>query len=180
MNEFLALPWLRSQGYPIEMIDDEICLLRRWYKLRGTTRRALKGNHYTETLLRFKDTGFGLGEVRWGRGQLGPDTPTYQAMRGACEASAREGYFCHDEMFVWAHDMIDKMPDMTEYLRVRFPYVLIDEVQDNSELQSKLLHRVFMKGGSPVTRQRLGDANQGIYQHADPERRCRDGHFSGH
>ena len=167
VNEFLALPWLRSQGYPIEMIDDEICLLRRWYKLRGTTRRALKGNHYTETLLRFKDTGFGLGEVRWGRGQLGPDTPTYQAMRGACEASAREGYFCHDEMFVWAHDMIDKMPDMTEYLRVRFPYVLIDEVQDNSELQSKLLHRVFMKGGSPVTRQRLGDANQGIYQHAD-------------
>ena len=68
VNEFLALPWLRSQGYPIERIDDEICLLRRWYKLCGTTRRALKGNHYTETLLRFKDTGFGLGEVRWGRG----------------------------------------------------------------------------------------------------------------
>ena len=167
VNEFLALPWLRSQGYPIEMIDDEVCLLRRWYKLRGVTRRALELKHHTETLLRFKDAGFGLGEVRWGKGPLGQGTPTYQEMRSACEASAREGYFCHDEMFVWADDMIDKMPDMTEYLRVRFPYVLIDEVQDNSELQSKLLHRVFMKGGSPVTRQRLGDANQGIYQHAD-------------
>ena len=33
VNEFLALPWLRSLGYPIEMIDDEVCLRRRWQKL---------------------------------------------------------------------------------------------------------------------------------------------------
>ena len=166
VNEFLALPWLRSQGYSIEMIDDEVCLRRRWQKLKVATRTALEKRREREQLLRFKDTEFGLGEVRWGTGQLGQDTRTYQDMRSACEASAREGYFCHDEMFVWAHDMIDKIPDMTEYLRVRFPYVFIDEVQDNSELQSKLLHRVFMEGGIPATRQRLGDTNQAIYQYA--------------
>jgi superfamily I DNA/RNA helicase len=166
VNEFMALPWLRSLGYPIEMIDDEVCLRRRWRKLGGATRLALEGNHHTEQLLRFKDTEFGLGEVRWGQGRLGQDTPTYRAMRGACETSAREGYFCHDEMFVWAHDMIDMMPGITECLRARFPFMFIDEVQDNSELQSKLLHRVFMDGDSPATRQRLGDANQAIYQPA--------------
>jgi len=31
VNEFLAIPWLRSNGYPIEMIDDEMAHL-----LRGT------------------------------------------------------------------------------------------------------------------------------------------------
>ena len=164
VNEFLALPWLRSQGYPIEMIDDGVSLRRRWYKLSIATRRALEKNRYTEQRLRFMTVEFNLGEVKWGKGHLGPDTQTYQEMRRACEASAREGYFCHEEMFVWACDMIDKLPGIREWLRIRFPFVFIDEVQDNSELQSKLLHRIFIEGDNPVVRQRLGDANQAIYQ----------------
>lgn len=166
VNEFLALPWLRSQGYPVEMIDDEVCLRRRWRKLSVRVRTGLETNRYTEQRLRFEDTDFGIGEVRWGRSALGEHTPTYQAMRAACEESAQEGYFCHDEMFVWAHDMIDRMPEIVESLRMRFPLLFIDEVQDNSELQSKLLHRLFVEGDAPVTRQRFGDSNQAIYQHA--------------
>lgn len=167
VNEFLALPWLRSLGYPVEMIDDEICLRRRWQKLSVPTRIRLETNHHTEQRLRFQDTGFGLGEVRWGTGTLGEHTRTYQAMRTACEQSAQEGYFCHDEMFVWAHDMIDRMPGVKESLRARFPFLFIDEVQDNSEPQSRLLHRVFIEGDGAVTRQRFGDANQAIYQRDD-------------
>ena len=166
VNEFLALPWLRSQGYPIEMIDDEVCLQRRWYKLGVAARIALERNHYTEQILRFKDVEFGLGEINWGKGQLGIDTPTYREMRIACDASAKEGYFCHDEMFVWAHDMLAKMSGISECLRMRFPFLFIDEVQDNSERQSKLLYRVFTEGDGPATRQRFGDANQAIYQYA--------------
>lgn len=166
VNEFLALPWLRSLGYPVEMIDDEVSLRRRWHKLSSPIRTGLENNHYNEQCLRFQDAGFGLGDFRWGMGTLGEDTATYRAMRRACEGSAREGYFCHDEMFVWAHDMIDRMPGMKECLRMRFPFLFIDEVQDNSELQSSLLHRVFLEGNGPVTRQRFGDANQAIYQHA--------------
>ncbi len=30
VNEFLASPWLRAQGYPIKMIDTDICENRRW------------------------------------------------------------------------------------------------------------------------------------------------------
>ena len=170
VNEFLALPWLRSQGYPIEMIDDEVTLHRRWYKLPYAIRHALKTNHHTEQSLRFINSDFGLAELRWGRGRLGSDTNTYQEMRRACIASAREGYFCHDEMFVWAHDLIDKIPGVTETLRIRFPFLFIDEVQDNSEIQSSLLHRIFMEGEAPVLRQRLGDANQAIFQAAGQTR----------
>ncbi len=32
VNEYIALPWLRSQGYPIRLIDTEICENRRWKK----------------------------------------------------------------------------------------------------------------------------------------------------
>ena len=167
VNEFLALPWLRSLDYPIEMIDDEVALNRRWRKLSVANRTALqRDKRHGPHLLRICDAGFNLGEIPWGKGVLGEEAAIYRAMRAACKESAQEGYFCHDEMFVFAHDMMDKMPGMTASLRMRFPYLFIDEVQDNSAPQSTLLHRVFMDGDGSVTRQRLGDANQAIYQFA--------------
>ena len=167
VNEFLALPWLRSLGYPIEMIDDEVCLGRRWQKLPYPVRRALETNRHSKQVLRIQDTRFGLGSIRWGKGgALGWDTPTYEQLRRVCEASVLEGYFCHDEMFVWAHDILDKMGNTANALRTRFPYLFIDEVQDNSKRQTELLHRVFLDGDRPVTRQRFGDSNQAIYQFA--------------
>ena len=164
VNEFLALPWLRSLGYPVEMIDDHVCLRRRWRCLEPTIRSGLEKNRHTENILRFRDAEFGLGEIKWSQGILRQDTRTYQAMSAACALSARDGYFCHDEMFVWAHDMLDKVPNAVDFLRIRFPLLFIDEAQDNSGGQAKILHRVFMGGRYPVTRQRFGDSNQAIYQ----------------
>ena len=165
VNEFLALPWLRSSGYSIEMIDDEICLRRRWRMLSDVVKYGLEKNRHTEQKLRIKDSNFGLGTISWGKGSLGQCTPTYREMSNVCKTSVNEGYFCHDEMFVWAIDLLDKIPNVSEYLRMRFPFLFIDEVQDNSELQTRLLYRVFVQGNQPVIRQRLGDSNQAIYQH---------------
>ena len=67
---------------------------------------------------------------------------------------------------MWGHDLLDKHPDVCDSIRERFPMLFIDEVQDNSEEQSALLFRLFIKGGGPVIRQRFGDANQAIYRHA--------------
>lgn len=166
VNEFLAIPWLRSNGYLVEMIDDEVAQDRRWRKLPHKIRSGLNTNKHDWEILKIQDAEFGVGQIGWGKGSLGEDTPTYQALINACRESAQEGYFCHDEMFVWAHDLMNKMPEVTAFLRARFPLLFIDEVQDNSELQSKLLHRVFVEGNDPVIRQRYGDANQAIYQYA--------------
>jgi hypothetical protein len=66
-------------------------------------------------------------------------------------------------MFVWANDLMDKMPGVVRIVRSRFPLLFIDEAQDNSEQQSAILYRVFMNGDRAVTRQRFGDKNQAIY-----------------
>lgn len=166
VNEFLAIPWLRSKRFPIEMIDDEMVLKRRWRRLPPSTRAILETNHYDQGLLKFRDAAFGLGEIRWGQGMLREDTPTYMALRNVCRESAQEGYFCHDEMFVYAHELMEKVPEVKTFLRKRFPLLFIDEAQDNSELQSKLLYCIFIEGADAVFRQRFGDANQAIYQHA--------------
>lgn len=170
VNEFLALPWLRSIGYPVEMIDDDVALQRRWKKLSYATRQNMERNRHSQEVLKIQDPAFGLGEVRWGKGVLRQTTQTYQELVGACRESVEEGYFCHDEMFIWAQDIMDKLPEVTTLLRGRFPLVFIDEIQDNSELQSRLLHRLFVEGEGSVICQRYGDANQAIYQSAGKDK----------
>lgn len=166
VNEFLAIPWLRSKPVPIRVIDDEISLTRRWYKLPRDTREGLERNRHSQTVMKITDTDFSVGDLHWGRhASLGRQTRTYRAIQAACRASTQEGFFCYDEMFVWARELLDEQHRLCFAMRVRFPMLFVDEVQDNSELQSQFLYRLFIQGDHPVIRQRFGDTNQGIYQH---------------
>lgn len=36
VNRFVALPWIRSKGWPISVVDTDIALNKRWSKLRHT------------------------------------------------------------------------------------------------------------------------------------------------
>jgi DNA helicase-2/ATP-dependent DNA helicase PcrA len=167
VNEFLALPCLRSHDVTVRMIDDEVCQRRRWGKLKWSTRNALEKAGHTPSIMKFKTTGLDLGDIRWGKGsKLGRDTETYKALQEACRTTAEEGFYCFDEMFVFADQLLDVVPDIREIVRHRFPLLFIDEVQDNSEMQSSLLYRLFSGGDRPVIRQRYGDSNQAIYRYA--------------
>jgi hypothetical protein len=163
VNEFLALPRLRALGYPMKMIDTDICLKKRWNALAPRTRSVLERNRHDSSVLCIKSSDFNVGEVRWGRGYLGPDTPIYKEIRGVCQQSIKAGYFCYDEMFMWAWNLLDQTPSVSDVIRDRFPLLFIDEAQDNSEAQSAILYRIFLNGGSAVIRQRFGDSNQAIF-----------------
>lgn len=176
VNEYLALPWLRSKGVAIEAIDDNICLNWRWKRLPFATRQALEQRRESIDRLRYQNSDFDLGDIPWGKGGvLGKASPTYQNMQGVCRESCAAGLFCHDEMFVWASDLLDRHPEVVPHLRQRFPLLLIDEVQDNSESQSRLLQRIFMAGDQAVTRQRFGDQNQAIYAYQGQDGAVSDG-----
>ncbi len=160
VNEFLAIPWLRSKGWPIKAIDTELALSDRWRRLPWNTRSYLERQH-ERPLLNYTAPDFSGG----GKSIFSNGTDTYRNMLKACRESTAAGYYCFDEMFVWAAELLDRCPDVIKIIRGRFPVVFIDEVQDNSELQSSFLHRVFIDGEGPVVRQRFGDSNQAIYRH---------------
>lgn len=176
VNEFLAAPWLRSLGYPIKMIDTELCHRKRWNSLPFNTRSALEHNHHGPSALSVKNPDFSIGQLHWGKkgGQLGMNTPTYDHIQKACRDSSVEGYFCYDEMFMWAGELISATPVVIEALRNRFPILLIDEAQDNSKEQSEILSRIFMDGDNAVIRQRFGDANQAIFDFQGVEEAATD------
>lgn len=161
VNEFLALPWLRSQGRPIRTIDDEITLARRWRGLPFNTRAYLENHkHKGPSCLEYERldlTGAAMDEFPVGK-------ITHTGMWDVIKASAAAGDYCFDEMFVWATELIDRHPIIVGDIRARFPLLFVDEVQDSSEQQSAFLHRLFMAGNGPVIRQRLGDQNQTIYR----------------
>ena len=166
VNEFLALPWLRSKPYPVRTIDDDICLQKRWYRLPSKTRFALKSGGHDEGVLKMAACDFSVGDVRWGKGTLGQQSETYLALMKACQESCEDGYFCYDEMFLWASEMLDHVPSASQALRARFPLLFVDEVQDTQEKQAALLYRLFMEGEQRSVRQRFGDTNQAIYQYS--------------
>jgi len=159
VNEFVALPWLRSKGWCVKAIDTEIALNDRWRRLPVNTRKYLERQRLGPAALGYSRTDFGGCE----KGNYSSGTDTYRNMLKACRDSTAEGYYCFDEMFVWAHELLDRSPEMLRTIRARFPMVFVDEVQDNSELQSAFLHRLFIEGGGAVVRQRFGDSNQAIY-----------------
>lgn len=161
-NEFLALPYLRSKGNPIKVIDSDIAIAHRWKQVPYKTRLYLdqQNNGDGRAFLRYDEADYsGKKMSRWA-----PHTATYKLIQEICKTTSEEGYFCYDELFVWARKLILDRPEIAHDLRQRFPMVFIDEVQDNDEEQSALLHQVFVDGAKPSLRQRFGDSNQAIYQ----------------
>src|SRR5258708_31535462 len=63
VNEFLALPWLRSKGFPIRVIDDDICLARRWAALSPALRGSLESAGRDRNVLRVKERDFSIGDL---------------------------------------------------------------------------------------------------------------------
>ena len=166
VNRFLALPWLNSNGFPSATVDDDVTTACR--------RRAI-GEHNYHTVQAFLDkkhSGFDKIRVcdrnlRFDIGKpfpAGPNATTYGLAKQAVEAAAHAGYFCYDEMFVWAHALLEDCPAVPTLLQRRFPLVIVDEMQDTSELQVGILDSVFPRSGSEVALQRVGDPNQAIFE----------------
>ena len=163
VSRYLALPWLYSNGYPVEIIDDEIALRSRWSKLPYEVCAMLEKNRHSKELLKISDSDFSLGRIRWGKSYLTKSTKTYCALVASCKDSIEKGFHCYDEMFVWADTLLKNREDAPSWLAHRFPLIFLDEMQDTSERQATFLEKAFPRGSNTIVVQRVGDPNQAIY-----------------
>lgn len=171
VNQFLALPWLNSNGYHAVTIDDNITssyrrqvLARQDYsKVNSYLQR--KNSRFED--IRLLDRHFSIG-LKGRRFPAKPNADSYKLAQQAARKSSNEGYFCYDEMFVWARALLDDNPGVASILQHRFPLVIIDEMQDTSDLQSDILDSVFSRSSSNVVVQRVGDPNQAVFEGAHP------------
>ncbi|WNI33398.1 UvrD-helicase domain-containing protein [Streptomyces sp. ITFR-6] len=169
----MALPALRSRGIEVQTVDDQayadeaLRLLERHLRFRKLN-----------TALGHRTNGPALvAEARYvcDAGDLiaaGPDgTPPFKASSDSGqqfaalkEALTERGVFRYHDMFALAEHHLFHHPQLALAVAHRFPFVLLDEMQDTSDLQQRLLDKVFGPPGTVV--QRVGDVNQRIFADA--------------
>ena len=170
VNRFLALPWLYSNGYPSPTIDDEVTTAYRrgvlgnkdFWSVQGFL--AKKHTDFDRLRICGRDLSFDLG------GKPFPARPSAQSFhhaKRAIKTAAQAGYFCYDEMFVWANALLEDHTDLPGWLALRFPLVILDEMQDTFDFQASFLNVVFPRDSHKIAVQRIGDPNQEIFDLPD-------------
>lgn len=162
VNQFLALPFLRSEGLEVDVIDDEVFANRAI----GLAMRKPPLWGWAQNDQRVKPMVGGLVfrgahlELASEEGNLPrPERPTYPLLAEIKAELKQKGVFRYADMFAFAEALLARSPALRSRLSKRFPLVFIDEMQDTSWAQEDLLNRLF---DGTVTVQRLGDLNQRI------------------
>lgn len=89
----------------------------------------------------------------------------------------KAGRLTHDEILYFGYKLVEKYPLIAYILRINFPFIMVDEFQDTSPLQTKLIQLIGKKESIIGV---VGDVAQSIYsfQGASPEF-FRDFHIEG-
>ncbi|MFJ5493347.1 UvrD-helicase domain-containing protein [Pectobacterium carotovorum subsp. carotovorum] len=161
VNKFIAIPYLRSQGFKITHIDDEICCARGWHLLNRGTKNYLERNRITsiqDMQYKFIDAGLKLNIPGFLRES---QSNSYQDLINAKNTLIKEGYFFYHEMYEISKDYIHCNPDIIKAIQSHFPIIFIDEMQDTQKFQDEFLNTIFLN--DKVKMQRFGDPDQAIY-----------------
>lgn len=158
-DTFVALPWLRSKGFKMNMIDSDIVRKSRWYMLPFKTRSYLERQYKDENICSYKGC---IGAIDWDK-----QGETRQKLLEVIRDSQRKGNFTFDEMLLYAKQALDECKAIAVGIQHRFPIVFIDEAQDTNSFQWELIHKAFPENSSLTIRQGFGDSNQAIYNYVN-------------
>lgn len=164
VNQFFAMPMLRSLGQKVDVIDDGLFADRAMSLLQLGMFSGLR------VYLQNQNNGDGIAtslfyrtadmQVQVESGTLpGSHTPSYRSLLTLKKMLTKDGIFRHRDMFAYADRALKTCPHLVDVVHRRFPMVFIDEMQDTSWDQESLLNRIL--DGKSVM-QRFGDVDQKI------------------
>ncbi len=181
VNQFFAVPMLRSLGEKIDVIDDlvfaekakSLLQLGQFSGLRVYLGNQNNGEGIATTL--FYRTAEMEVQVESGR-LPAAQTASYKSLMSLKKMLTKSGIFRHRDMFAYADLALKICPHLVDVVHRRFPMVFIDEMQDTSWDQESFLNRIF---DSKSVMQRFGDIDQKILsdeENVDLLTFPRDGH----
>ncbi|HHV13075.1 MAG TPA: UvrD-helicase domain-containing protein [Clostridiales bacterium] len=161
-DTYISIPWLRSQGIKINMIDTSLVQNVRWRCLPWKIRSGLEYSNLNESVCSYKGS---IGNINLGR--IGSHTPTYKAVLSIIEESHKQGDFTFDEILLYTQEALENISVLPESMQFRFPLLFIDEAQDTNSFQWKLIHQIFNRDGDLSVHQGFGDENQAIFNYVN-------------
>ncbi|MFD6449347.1 UvrD-helicase domain-containing protein [Nocardia sp. NPDC060220] len=168
-STFLAMPYLRGMRKQVQIVDDDTYADRARRTLASDKafkilRSSLGRQQDGDELVARAEFKFDSGELIIQSTRtlpFGLDSASGTQFTALKKKLANQGIFRYADMFALAELHLNRRPTLGRAVAYRFPFVLVDEVQDTSALQQKLLDQVF---GDPSTSvQRVGDVNQRIF-----------------
>jgi len=181
VNQFFAMPMLRSLGQKVDVIDDlvfadkakSLLQLGQFAGLRVYLEKQRNGEGICTTLF-YRTAEL---EVQIESGSLpAAHTASYKSLVSLKKLLTKAGIFRHRDMFAYADLALKTCPHLVDVVHRRFPMVFIDEMQDTSWDQESFLNRIF---DSKSVMQRFGDIDQKILsdeENVDLLTFPRDGH----
>lgn len=158
-DTYVASPWLRSKGYQIIVVDDDIVFKNRWFSLPNGTRTFLENRHLGSKFCGFNKK---LNYIKLPNSKKEIEVSTEKIIKERIFESQKKGYFTFHEMLLFAEEALDNCNEIPISLQRRFPIVLIDEAQDTLSFHWKLIEKAFPTNGSTII-QCFGDKNQAIF-----------------
>lgn len=156
-SQFVGMPWIRSLGMPVSIIDYNIVLENRF-------RHLLYGTQiYLEKKLMYEKGCEAISLPSTPQINCGPETQTYKDIVNTIERSHQQGEFTFKEMLLYSQDAFEKCSSLPEIIQTRFPILFVDEAQDTNKLQWELLIKAFPERSNYCIRQAFGDVNQAIF-----------------
>ena len=164
-NTFIALPWLRSNGYAVKNIDRDYVLKNRFSKLNDCSKNYFEHKHLDENDLEIDDFPIKLNI------ECGEHSPTYKDVYSIVNSSLKNGHYTYDEMLYISKYVLKSLDFLHKIVQTRFPVLFIDEAQDTDSLQWEVINRCFMDAALTI-KQSFGDANQAIFNSINTNRSC--------
>src|SRR5260370_625317 len=123
VNDFLALPWLRSLRFPVRVIDDQLCERHRRRLLASGMFAALRtyiGGKERNAKVnvvagwRITSPSFDVTKKDGKAEFLDANCNSASQLRKLAEICVKDGYYRYDEMFTWANDLLNKCPEIRD------------------------------------------------------------------
>ncbi|MFF7198599.1 UvrD-helicase domain-containing protein [Streptomyces sp. NPDC008079] len=168
-NTFFALPALRARGIDVRSIDndayEEAALWHfdrnpAYRTLRSSLSRRMNGRELVAQATYVCEAG-SLRAQATQRLPFKDDSPSGKQYAELKYRLTKQGIFRYHDMFAIAEIHLAHHPQLAQAAAHRFPFVLLDEMQDTAAYQQRLLAALFPPGAAVV--QRVGDVNQRIY-----------------
>lgn len=179
VDKYLAIPYFKRQKKEnIKSIDDDIYYdyvkrlpKKKYAEINSTIQFCIEngyGNYTCEsdernfmTFIANKHFNIDNGDIRDNKHKQLTAKKYYSELEDVMLSKTLcNGILRYEDAYFLAGRYIKKFPYMKQYFSKRFKYVFIDEMQDVSEIQMKIIGNIF--NDDKVVIQRFGDVNQSI------------------
>lgn len=171
VDQFLALPYMRTEGIEVTAIDDErfsnraLSLFERgpYGNTKGVMKR--RSEPLEDVIGKLVLNGAELRvshPAERNKGFPGPTSNTANELTALKRQLSKAGYFRFDDMYAYAEACLVRRRYLLNIVRHRFPWVFVDELQDTNASQDRILETLFSADGCVM--QKFGDKNQAIFK----------------